>query len=73
MGESFQPGDVFPHVAGEHSVKDVRGVVKDVNTTKPWVEAVSWKPRAFVYHNFLSAEECDYIVNVSRPLVRMIS
>jgi len=42
----------------------------DPNTRKPWVEAVSWHPRAFVYHNFLSHEECDHIVNVSKPLVR---
>lgn len=27
------------------------------------VEIVSWDPRAFVYHGFLSDEECEYIIN----------
>jgi hypothetical protein len=35
--------------------QDVRGT-GDPSSTKPWVEAISWHPRAFVYHNFLSAE-----------------
>ncbi|PKI49626.1 hypothetical protein CRG98_029963 [Punica granatum] len=26
-----------------------------------WVEALSWEPRAFLYHNFLSKEECEYL------------
>lgn len=31
------------------------------------VVRLSWSPRAFLYKNFLSSAECDYIVNVSRP------
>ena len=30
---------------------------------------LSWKPMATVYDNFLSAEECDYLLNISRPLM----
>ncbi|GJP46121.1 hypothetical protein CLOM_g5444 [Closterium sp. NIES-68] len=33
------------------------------------IKQLSWKPRAFFYPNFLSAAECDYIVNMSRPLM----
>ncbi|RDX67897.1 putative prolyl 4-hydroxylase 10, partial [Mucuna pruriens] len=32
-----------------------------------WVEVVSWEPRAFVYHNFLTKEECDYLIDIARP------
>ena len=44
-GDTFQPNNAFPHVAGEEMVKDVRGTVTDPKTTKPWVEAISWTPR----------------------------
>ena len=33
----------------------------------PWIEALSWRPRAFLYHNFLSLEECDHIIEVATP------
>ncbi len=33
------------------------------------VEPVSWHPRAFVYHHFLSDEEADHIIKLSRPFV----
>ncbi|GLT82582.1 hypothetical protein SLE2022_009450 [Rubroshorea leprosula] len=32
-----------------------------------WVEVISWEPRAFVYHNFLSKEECEYLINLAKP------
>ncbi|KAL8143193.1 hypothetical protein V2J09_016225 [Rumex salicifolius] len=32
-----------------------------------WIEFVSWEPRAFVYHNFLSKEECKYLIDVATP------
>ena len=28
----------------------------------PWMEQISWEPRAFVYHNFLTPEECDHLI-----------
>eukprot|EP00898_Chlorokybus_atmophyticus_P003029 jgi/Chlat1/3727/Chrsp259S03881 len=34
---------------------------------RPNVEVLSWKPRAFVYHNFLTDEECDHLVNLAKP------
>jgi hypothetical protein len=30
---------------------------------------VSWKPMATVYDNFLTEEECDYILDMARPLM----
>ena len=32
-----------------------------------WVETVSWHPRAFVYHNFMTAEECEHLINLGKP------
>ena len=36
------------------------------------VELLSWKPRAFVYHNFLTAEECNHIISTAKPLVSQL-
>lgn len=35
-----------------------------------WIELVSWQPRAFVYHNFLTHEECDHIIRLAAPQMR---
>ncbi|GLT34394.1 hypothetical protein SLA2020_089120 [Shorea laevis] len=32
-----------------------------------WTELLSWEPRAFLYHNFLSKEECEYLINLAKP------
>ncbi|KAM0942262.1 putative procollagen-proline 4-dioxygenase [Dioscorea sansibarensis] len=34
---------------------------------EPWTEVLSWEPRAFIYHNFLSKEECEYLINLAKP------
>ncbi|XP_014519870.1 probable prolyl 4-hydroxylase 10 [Vigna radiata var. radiata] len=39
----------------------------DDDRGEQWVEVVSWEPRAFVYHNFLTKEECDYLIDVAKP------
>ncbi|KAG2430885.1 hypothetical protein HXX76_009858 [Chlamydomonas incerta] len=33
----------------------------------PWIETVSWVPRAFVYHGFLSPQECDHLIGLALP------
>ncbi|KAK3008520.1 hypothetical protein RJ639_013228 [Escallonia herrerae] len=32
-----------------------------------WTEILSWEPRAFIYHNLLSKEECEYLINLAKP------
>ncbi|KAF8410368.1 hypothetical protein HHK36_002896 [Tetracentron sinense] len=32
-----------------------------------WTEIISWEPRAFIYHNFLSKDECEYLINLAKP------
>ncbi|KAH9604564.1 hypothetical protein KSS87_017361 [Heliosperma pusillum] len=36
-------------------------------TTDQWVEILSWEPRAFLYHHFLSKEECEYLISLAKP------
>ncbi|XP_071696207.1 probable prolyl 4-hydroxylase 10 [Rutidosis leptorrhynchoides] len=32
-----------------------------------WVEVISWEPRAVIYHNFLSQNECEHLINLAKP------
>lgn len=36
---------------------------------EPWVETVSWRPRAFLVHNLMSDEECEHIIAQARASV----
>ncbi|WJX88372.1 procollagen-proline 4-dioxygenase [Trifolium repens] len=36
-----------------------------------WVEIMSWEPRLFLYHNFLTNEECEHLINIAKPNMRM--
>ncbi|KAJ1421577.1 Prolyl 4-hydroxylase, alpha subunit [Sesbania bispinosa] len=38
-----------------------------VQKQEQWTEVLSWEPRAFIYHNFLSKEECEYLINLAEP------
>ncbi|XP_073150005.1 probable prolyl 4-hydroxylase 10 [Henckelia pumila] len=40
---------------------------EDEENKDQWVEVISWEPRAFVFHNFLSKEECDYLISIAEP------
>ncbi|XP_057953381.1 probable prolyl 4-hydroxylase 10 [Malania oleifera] len=39
----------------------------DDERREQWTEVISWEPRAFVYHNFLSKDECEYLINLAKP------
>jgi prolyl 4-hydroxylase len=39
----------------------------DEGRAEQWVEVISWEPRAFVFHNFLTKEECDYLISLAKP------
>lgn len=51
-------------VAQEYMLRD------QSNDPQQRVRILSWSPRAFVYENFLSQDECDYIINMSQPLMQ---
>ncbi|CAN6863477.1 unnamed protein product, partial [Brassica oleracea] len=40
---------------------------KDVSENERWVEIISWEPRASIYHNFLTKEECKYLIELAKP------
>jgi hypothetical protein len=49
---------------------DVAAIVLNFACVCARIETISWSPRAFVYHNFLSKEEVDHIVGIVEKLVR---
>ncbi|XP_054823345.1 probable prolyl 4-hydroxylase 10 [Prosopis cineraria] len=56
-----------------HVANDLNSIVRSTldneaeESSEQWVELVSWEPRAFVYHNFLTKEECEYLINLAKP------
>lgn len=40
---------------------------KNGERAEQWTEVLSWQPRAFLYHSFLSKEECEYLINLAKP------
>lgn len=55
----------LPRVYAEHAqFQHGRDLLE---STEPWIEVLSWKPRAFLYHNFLTPEECDHVVELAKP------
>ncbi|KAG7544920.1 Prolyl 4-hydroxylase alpha subunit [Arabidopsis suecica] len=32
-----------------------------------WLEVITKEPRAFVYHNFLTNEECEHLISLAKP------
>ncbi|XVF59846.1 hypothetical protein PTKIN_Ptkin07bG0308300 [Pterospermum kingtungense] len=65
-GNSPKPNDLSSIV---HNVVDRsdNDDVDDEGRGEPWVEVISWEPRAFIYHNFLSKEECEYLIDLAKP------
>ncbi|ONK64023.1 uncharacterized protein A4U43_C07F21310 [Asparagus officinalis] len=58
------PKDEVDHRRQHRSVVETDGMgVRG----KQWTEILSWQPRAFVYHNFLSKEECEYLIKLAEP------
>ncbi|XP_018456590.1 probable prolyl 4-hydroxylase 10 [Raphanus sativus] len=48
--------------------KNLQRSGKDVTEeNERWVEIISWEPRASIYHNFLTKEECKYLIELAKP------
>ncbi|XP_048141932.1 probable prolyl 4-hydroxylase 10 isoform X2 [Rhodamnia argentea] len=43
------------------------GLGREGDRGEQWVELISWEPIAFVYHNFLSEDECIYLIELAKP------
>ncbi|XP_015889721.2 probable prolyl 4-hydroxylase 10 isoform X2 [Ziziphus jujuba] len=57
-----------------HKANDLSSIVRnsvdseeDDDRKENWVEVISWEPRAVVYHNFLTKEECEYLIDLAKP------
>lgn len=37
------------------------------SSSRAWIEQISWQPRAYVYHNFLTDREAEHIIEMARP------
>jgi len=40
--------------------------IRPDDPNEPWIETLSWSPRLFHYHNFLTQEECVEVVNLGK-------
>ncbi|CAI5960608.1 unnamed protein product [Closterium sp. NIES-64] len=40
---------------------------EDDPSQRQWIELISWEPRAFLFHNFLTAKECLYLIHKAAP------
>ncbi|CAD7698175.1 unnamed protein product [Ostreobium quekettii] len=58
LGETYRPAEVWPQPATEAS------------RSQPWIETLSWRPRAFLYHSFLSDAECDHLIKLGAPQMK---
>ncbi|XP_012829596.1 PREDICTED: probable prolyl 4-hydroxylase 3 isoform X2 [Erythranthe guttata] len=45
----------------------MKRVTLPTKSGEQWTEVLSWEPRAFLYHNFLSKEECEHLINLAKP------
>lgn len=63
-GEAYRPEVLW------NPTKPANGIQQQANSKKPWIEILSWSPRAFVYHNFLTPEECDYLIDTASPKLK---
>ncbi|KAJ9530733.1 hypothetical protein QJQ45_014892, partial [Haematococcus lacustris] len=60
---------VYDFTAGSHEEEVLMGWkgetykpgLVDDSSAQPWVETISWQPRAFIYHGFLSDVECEHL------------
>mmetsp|Transcript_8193 Transcript_8193/g.27220 ORF Transcript_8193/g.27220 Transcript_8193/m.27220 type:complete len:265 (-) Transcript_8193:2804-3598(-) len=65
--------DRLPGWMGEtHSVPEgarLRGgtLADGTDAQKPWIEPLGWAPRAFLYHGFMTKEECLHLIHLAAP------
>lgn len=63
LGEVERPGSLRGASA------DAFGDDSSAGARKQWIEQISTSPRAYVWHGFMSHEECDHVVNTAKPLM----
>ncbi|CAL9752165.1 unnamed protein product [Musa acuminata subsp. burmannicoides] len=65
----------LPAVSKDGRVAEVHRSVREARVElqeagEQWTEVLSWEPRAFLFHNFLSKEECEYLIELAKPYMK---
>ncbi|CAK8569138.1 unnamed protein product [Lathyrus sativus] len=68
----------LPNTSDDSSTTDLSSFRRKTSESlterkEQWTEILSWEPRAFIYHNFLSKEECEYMINLAKPFMEKSS
>ncbi|KAI5402764.1 probable prolyl 4-hydroxylase 3 [Lathyrus oleraceus] len=68
----------LPNTSDDSSTTDLSSFRRKASESlaerkEQWTEILSWEPRAFIYHNFLSKEECEYMINLAKPFMEKSS
>ncbi|KAJ4803418.1 2-oxoglutarate (2OG) and Fe(II)-dependent oxygenase superfamily protein [Rhynchospora pubera] len=56
-----------PHISRHRFRRSAFESQEEEERGEQWTELLSWEPRAFIYHNFLSKEECEYLIKLATP------
>ncbi|GAX79135.1 hypothetical protein CEUSTIGMA_g6575.t1 [Chlamydomonas eustigma] len=64
QGETYKPKPVTSS-ASSGDAQIPLNANKILTNETGWVQILSWRPRAFVYHNFLSRDEVRHILNLA--------
>ncbi|KAK6922537.1 Isopenicillin N synthase-like, Fe(2+) 2OG dioxygenase domain [Dillenia turbinata] len=79
LSNSSSPSSNSP---SSHRVNDLASIVHSTTdtdiddgfafdrSTERWTEVISWEPRAFVYHSFLTKDECEYLIELAKPYMK---
>lgn len=59
-GETYKPKDLAEQELMPELPADKR----------PWVQVLSWRPRAFIYHNFLNDAEAAHVIKLAAPQMK---
>ena len=43
------------------------------DSSEPWIEQLSWSPRAYLYRGFLTKAECEHLMSEATPLLEKSS
>ncbi|CAK8561889.1 unnamed protein product [Lathyrus sativus] len=57
----------IPNSSHLNSISHRNAIRSEDSASERWVEIISWEPRAFLYHHFLTKEECEHLINIAKP------
>lgn len=72
LGEVARPGALRGSGRSRDRVGEGSGASSDGaggDGRRQWIEQISTHPRAYVWHGFMSDEECDHVVHAAEPLM----